>query len=249
MSKKLIIVTAAAGLVSFAGAFAFSWLTKKAPAGPSSEPNQPSLAKQEFELNLPKPIGDAVGAPATDDGTTKQAMTERQLKYLVYEVQEKMRQYNAKLASLDTRERRMQMAQDGLKKDIESLNNLRIELATIVAGVKEERDKLLKSRIEIAQAEKVNMVKIAATYDKMDSASAGKILSSMCNAQTQGGAATGSAGPAAARYAETSNMDDAVKILHYMTERTKAKVLAELVTSEPKLAALLCEKLKQVVEK
>jgi flagellar motility protein MotE (MotC chaperone) len=44
-------------------------------------------------------------------------------------------------------------------------------------------------------------------------------------------------------------MDDAVKILHYMTERTKAKVLAELVTSEPKLAAVLCEKLKQVVEK
>jgi hypothetical protein len=33
-----------------------------------------------------------------------------------------------------------------------------------------------------------------------------------------------------------------------MTERTKAKLLAELVTSEPKLAAVLCERLKEIVE-
>jgi hypothetical protein len=39
-----------------------------------------------------------------------------------------------------------------------------------------------------------------------------------------------------------------VKILHYMTERTKAKVLAELVTSEPQLASLLCQRLKQISE-
>lgn len=238
MSKKLIVVTAAAGLVSFAGAFVFAWLTKKTPVSPPSEPNRPLIAGQEVEMNLPKPTDNAVGALAADDSAMKKAVTDKQLKSLVYEVQEKIRQYDRQLASLEAREHRLQMTQDSLKKDIENLNNLRVNLATIVAGLKEERDKLVKSRMEIAQAEKANLAKIAATYDKMDSASAGKILSSMCAAQAQGGGPGGGAG----------NMDDAVKILHYMTERTKAKVLAELVILEPKLAAALCEKLKQVVE-
>jgi flagellar motility protein MotE (MotC chaperone) len=45
-----------------------------------------------------------------------------------------------------------------------------------------------------------------------------------------------------------TGFDDAVKILHYMGERTKAKLLAELVNTEPKLAASLCERLKQINE-
>lgn len=246
MNKKLIIVTVAIGLVSFAGAFVFARLTKKAQVRPPSEPNQPLVAGQEVELKLPKPTNDVGGALAADDIAMKKAMTDKQLKSLVYEVQEKIRQYDRQLASLQTREHRLQMTADSLKKDIENLNNLRVNLATTVAGLKEERDKLLKSRMEIAQAEKANLAKIAATYDKMDSASASKILSSMCAWFPQSGVPSQTQrGPASA----DSNMDDAVKILHYMTERTKAKVLAELVTSEPKLAAALCEKLKQVVEK
>jgi flagellar motility protein MotE (MotC chaperone) len=47
---------------------------------------------------------------------------------------------------------------------------------------------------------------------------------------------------------EGGAIDDAVKILFYMTERTKAKLLAEMVTSEPKLAAILCQRLKRIVE-
>ena len=45
-----------------------------------------------------------------------------------------------------------------------------------------------------------------------------------------------------------SSFDDAVKILYYMSERTKAKLLAEVATSEPALAAALCKRLKQIVE-
>jgi hypothetical protein len=33
-----------------------------------------------------------------------------------------------------------------------------------------------------------------------------------------------------------------------MSERTKAKLLAELATSEPALASALCKRLKQIVE-
>jgi peptidoglycan hydrolase CwlO-like protein len=164
----------------------------------------------------------------------KRAMTEKQLKSLIYDIQGKIQEYNDKLQSLAVREQRLQIAHNLIASDIEELNNLRVELASSVARLRSERDRLLKSRVEIAEAEKVNLVSIAATYDRMDAASASKILTNMSKmASDRGG----------------TNLDDAVKILHYMAERTKAKVLAELVTSEPKLAAALCQRLKQIVEK
>jgi flagellar motility protein MotE (MotC chaperone) len=246
VSKKLIMIIAPAGFVSFAGAFIFAWLTKPAPISQSAsgEPNQPhQQAEQQEELKLPQPEFDAIALREVGDNTIKQptiqpGMTEKQLRNLIYEVQEKKKQYENTLHSLQAREDRIQMAQVTLKKDIENLNNLRIELATMVAHLKEQRDKLLASRVEIAQAEKANLAKIAAFYDKMDATSASRILVNMCT----------EASPNTKPADGQSNMNDAVKILHYMNERTKAKLLAELVTSEPELAAVLCRKLKQITE-
>ena len=76
----------------------------------------------------------------------------------------------------------------------------------------------------------------------MDVTGAGKILATMCNPQESEQRKGGDVGR------KSSSYDDAVKILHYMTERTKAKLLAELATSEPVLAAGLCQRLKQIVE-
>jgi hypothetical protein len=234
---------AAAGLLSFAGAFAFAWLTKAAPPSQSPsepEPSQPILVSQET-LGLPQPETSMSSTIGAGDSKTRRAMTEEQLKRLVYEIRENIREYNNKLQGLKAWEQRLQMAQDMLKNDIESLNNLRIELTSTVARLKSEQDKLLKSRTKIAQAEKTNLMSIAAAYDRMDASSASKILTNMCvsgDAEAQNKVFGG----------KGSNMDDAVKILHYMTERTKAKLLAELVNSEPKLAALLCKQLKQTIE-
>jgi flagellar motility protein MotE (MotC chaperone) len=98
--------------------------------------------------------------------------------------------------------------------------------------LKEERDKLIASRITVEAAEKANLVSVAATYDKMDSASASQIFSNMSK--------MGAAG--------AGGIDEVVKILYYMTERTKAKVLAEMVSSEPQLAAVLSQRLKTISE-
>ena len=239
MSKKLIIITAAAGLVSFAGAFIFGWLTKPSPASPPDELSQPTVAGAEAELGLPRPGPVAAGTVDPLSDAVKKAMPEKQLKALVYEIREKIQEYDDKLQSLEMREQRLQVARDVLKKDIEDLNNLRIELASIIASLKEERDSLLKDRIEISNAEKANLVTLAAAYDRMEVSGAGKILTSMCADQTQDGKADSG----------SSGFDEAVKILHYMTERTKGKLLAELATSEPKLAAALSQRLKQTIER
>ncbi len=235
MSKKRIIMIAAAGLVSFAATFIFVWFTQKAPPSQSPQMNQPTLADQEAELKLPPPEAGTMGTVATDDITMKKGMTEKHLKSLVRDVRGKMQKYNNKLQGLELKEQRLQIAQDVLKEDVEELNNLRVELTSIVASLKGERDKLLKSRVEVARAEKTNLMSIAATYDKMESASAGKILTNMKQRKSDG-------------LGGSSGLDDAVKILHYMTGRTRAKLLAELVTSEPKLAAVLCRRLKQIIE-
>lgn len=238
MSKKKIIIVGAAGLVSFGAMFALSWFT----AGPSKArgdaANEQVVAGMEGDLKSPHPQAGALGDIDTSRSGQKKSMTEKQLRNLVYEVREKMGQYNNKLQALGVREQRLQVAQDLLKEDIENLNNLRVELVSIVAGLKEERDKLLASRVEIGKTEKSNLISIAAAYDKMDSESAGKIILSMCLSKAQTGEVV----------VGGDSFEDAVKILHFMTERTKAKLLAELVNSESKLAAILCQKLKQIVE-
>ncbi len=237
MSKKLIIMIAAAGLISFAGAFAFAWFTKSAPVSQSDELNKATVAASDSidKPWLPQP---EAGTMSPTDSTMRKAMTEKRLKNLVFEIREKIREYDNKLQALDLQAQRLQITRDTLKEDIENLNNLQIELASTVAGLKEQRNKLLKTRVDITKEEKANLVSIAAFYDKMDAQSAGKILLNMCTKQIK----TADVGEV------DSGLNDAIKILHYMTERTKAKVLAELVTSEPQLASLLCRKLKRISE-
>jgi flagellar motility protein MotE (MotC chaperone) len=225
MNKKLIIIVAAAGLVSFSGTFVFAWLTKTSPQAQSLQVDQPTIAGQEAEPTLPQLEMPATGAFATVD-----RKMEKQLKDLVYEVREKTQEYDSKLKELKLYEQRLLDVQDTLKADIEELENLRIELASAVARLKSEQDKLLKSRVEIAKIEKNNLISIAATYDKMDAASAGKILTNI--SQVKG-----------------ESTDDAVKILYYMSERSKAKVLAAIAETEPAISAYLCRRLKQITEK
>ncbi len=242
MSKKFIIITAAAGLVSFAGAFVFAWLIGPSQVSLPDDLKQSALVGDKSETGLSQTRTNAAGTVAAASGPMTKAMAEQQLKNLVLDIREKMQEYNNRLLAIGVRERRLQLTQDVLKKDIENLNTLQIELASTIANLKSERDKLLKSRLEIAQAEKTNMVSIAAFYDKMDVTGASKIMTNMCAAQDASESQATEAGNV------SSSFDDAVKILHYMAERTKAKLLAELATSEPALAAALCQRLKQIVE-
>jgi len=229
MIKKIIIITVA-GIISFSATFTIGWLTapKKAPALEEDNQAGESALQQENFADLVKS-----GPSVILKKETKKAMTEKQLRSLIYEVREKIQEYSIKLKSLEVEEERSQIAHKILKSDIDELKNLRVELASTIASLKEQHEKLLNSRVEIKKMEKNNLITIAATYDKMDSASAGKILTNMSFIQD----------------GEESSINDVVKILYYMTERTKAKLLAELSTSEPKLTAILCQQLKKIVEK
>lgn len=242
MSKKVIIMTGAAGLVTFAGAFVFAWLSKPSAASGPQGPGQSIPAADISASGVSERQTDTARVAGATSGSRMKALTEQQLKNLVQDVREKMQEYNDRLQAIAMRERRLQVAHNVLKDDIENLDNLRIEVASAITNLKSERDMLQKSRLEIDQKEQNNLITLAATYDKMDVTGASKIMTSMCKPESpdlpKGSRAGG----------KSSSYDDAVKILHYMTERTKAKLLAELATSEPILAAGLCQRLKQIVE-
>ena len=233
MNKKVLLITVALGVIGFAGAFATGWLTR--PAAVMGAPSAESEDQRPPAGNAPREVLTA-SPTSTDNGANARTMTEEQLKELIYEVREKIQEYNTKLENLEKGETRLLIAQQTLKKDIEALNNLRVDLAATVANLKSERDMLTKARVEVDQAERANLVAIAAAYDRMDAARASEILTNMAMGQSQNDGN------------RSAGMDDAVKILHFMQERTKAEVLAELVTAEPGLAALFCQKLKQIKE-
>jgi len=237
--KKRLVIVAIAGLVSLVGGFATGWITRPKAALGSAGP-----APEETGRPSPAPVPAAPGTPAAapaataENGAGTRTLTEHQLQELIIEMREKMQAYDRKLLDLEKEKERMQTAQQTVKKDIETLNNLRVELAASVASLKSERDSILKTRTEIEQVEKTNLMAIAAAYDKMDPARAGEILQSMAQGQSANGTPV-----------RTANADDAVKILHYMQDRTKAKVLAEMAAVEPAVAAALSQRLKQVTEK
>ena len=224
MSKKLIIITAVGGLLSFTGAFLFSWITAKPALEPQAQKTVQALST-EYETPSMSPQVDS-------EDESKRAMTQRQLKGLIKNVREKIDEYNDRLRTLEAKEERFKITQQNLKEDLDELTNLQAELATMVAKLKEERDRLLKTRIKIEESEKENLMSVAATYDKMAPASAGQIFANMSQMNV----------------GDTVGLDDAVKIMYYMNDRNKAKVLAELVNTEPKLAAVLSQRLKKIAD-
>jgi flagellar motility protein MotE (MotC chaperone) len=225
VNKKLLIIIAVAGLVTFGGTFFLGLKTKKAPPAaptashPAADANVKAMKLEEPSLRIPGQAAEIAGG---------QDIAEKQLKDLIYEVREKISEYDNKLKELELREKNLQAAKDTLKKDVNELDNLRIELTSTLSSIKTEQDKLEKTMVQITLTEESNLKTIAATYDKMDAAQAGKILANM-NQSSRG-----------------SSADDAIKILYYMSERTKAKVLAAIAETEPAISANFCQRLKKI---
>lgn len=226
MSKKLIIISAALGLVAFGATFGFSFMKSKKAALLAAE----QLAKEQA-VNKPLSEEELI-ARALGSKSTSLALTEKQLEGLIQDLRDIIRDYNNKTKDLNATEERVEIAQSKLKKDIEELTDLRTELATTTAALRQEHEKLLQTRIVITQSEQLNLTKIAATYDKMNATGAADIFISMSKLDTE----------------KSTGINDVVKILYYMNDRTKAKILTELVNTEPKLAAMLSQELKRIQE-
>jgi flagellar motility protein MotE (MotC chaperone) len=156
-------------------------------------------------------------------GESKLSLRERELHELLRELETRLREAGDRQKALDQREERLAITQELLKKQIKDLEDLQVRLLAPLNTLKEEQARLEKTRLTITQEEQANLKKTAQIYEKMDSAQGSKILADMCKNQ---------------------QLDDAVKILHYMGERQAAGVLAEI--TDKGLAARLTARLKEI---
>jgi len=100
-------------------------------------------------------------------------------------------------------------------------------VATTLASLKQQEENLKQSMVEITAAETTNMQRIAGRYDKMDVSQASKIIINMLS---------------------NNQLDDAAKIMYYMSDRTSGKLLGEIGNTKPQLAGVLCDQLKRIKE-
>jgi septal ring factor EnvC (AmiA/AmiB activator) len=231
VNKKLILIALGAGLVIFLAMVASVYfLTPKPAPEVVLDPSQAAAPQVSVAGEPAMPNAESL---LSGGDVARRNITETQLKSLIFEARDNIKAYKIKLQELQTREQRLQIAQGILRQDIEELNKLRIELASAVTTLKNERDKLEESLIKIEQNEIANLQQLSAAYDKMDATAAGKILINMSQSQSQ----------------KYSSSNDAIKILYYMTERVKAEVLASIAETQPEISAYYCSELKQVVVK
>jgi len=149
----------------------------------------------------------------------------QQLDSLVRELRFKIEDYNRRERALLQRERRLEMTQKVLEQQVQEIDGLRIELTAAIGPLKDAQADLESTRIHVSRQEEEKFRRLAAIYDKMDAMQASQTIAEMC---------------------QSSQIEDAVKLLLYMGERQAAKVLAEM--PDKALAARLSLLMKRVVE-
>lgn len=231
MKKLQIIILASAGLVSFVSAFTVSWFIKRSqPVLPETVQKQVQEGTGPEMFNIFGPGSNTEISLIEDDATSyklSKSMTEKQLKSLIYDIREKMKEHRYSEKELDRRRQRMQVIQDTLQEDIDRLDTLRVQLTSILSNLQQQEHSLKQTTLKIEETEQVNMKNLAARYDKMSTDLATNIMINM---------------------ASNNQLNDAVKIMYYMSDRTSGKLLGEIGNSKPNLAALISLQLKRIKE-
>ncbi|MBE0534089.1 MAG: hypothetical protein IH624_00365 [Phycisphaerae bacterium] len=224
MRKVQIIIIAAAGLASFAGVFGFTWYMKQQLATAAAAI---AAAPQEDPTQAVGPYGQTESPGARGGNPLKATLHEEELKDLIFEVRERITEYKSKERSLAEEAQRIETAKKSLDADVERLSVLHDALNVAIGRLKQQEAALQRRLVEISALEKQNLQRIASTYDKMDVTQASTIIVNMASNQ---------------------QLEDAVKIIYLMGERTAAKLLGEISTKKPDLASLLSTELKKVKE-
>lgn len=225
MSKKITILTISAGVVLFAVSLGVGWFIsqKTKPQTPETQAKTETDSKREPELI-------DTSEKATDEFSRN--LSERELERLLVETKETLQEYKQKANKLEKRQARLNTTREMIEKDLAELDKLRFELSQASGDLKDRINRLKDLKIEINKSKRDNLVALASTYDSMDSASASDILANMTQLPGK----------------NQEGISDAIKILYFMSDRKRAKLLEKLSENEPELAAVFCNRLKFITE-
>lgn len=163
---------------------------------------------------------DVTGVPLADQLRPSEKMIDELTKELRHQISELKREKQ----QFEEEQKRHRIASEELQKQIKELERLRVQLVNPITQLKEAQAEAMRSRVVIAQQEEDNLKRIATLYEKMDAVKGSEKLTTMC---------------------ENGQENDVVKILYYMSDRTAAKVIAEI---DKDIAARLCEKMKKITK-
>lgn len=171
-------------------------------------------------------VADDQGGALGIDGKPVQLRPDEKItEGLIKELRNRLEQVKLQQRKLEEREHRIKITEAVLKSEVEKLESLRVQLVAPLDRLKQVRKDLDDSRIRIQQAEAANLRVAAGIYDKMSPEESGPIFEGMV---------------------QNRQLDDAVKILRFMTERVAAKVLGQL---SEETARQLMEGLKRLEQK
>ncbi len=227
MKKTQVIVMVGVGVFSFAASFGVNWFRHQKAAQAAVAESDPQMPEAAIDGRRQPGVGGSLAnAGRLSENIDEQVgLTERELQNLIYDVREKIRQNQQREKELAKEAERIELARQGLQEDVERLNEIGATLDMKLLRLKEKEDQLQQMIIDIEKAERTNIERLAATYDKMDPSQSGKIMMNM---------------------AANNQMADVVKILYYMNERNAARVLGEIGSTQPDVAAALSLQLKRV---
>ena len=225
MKKIHIIILAAAGILSFAGAFGVTSFVKKNQSDVLGD--MVDSQQDDTDMSDDPQATQTMSFPAGSQTPLKKRMQEDELRNLIVNVRETMEEHKYREKDIASQEERIQLARQALLDDIDRLSKLNDQFKMTIADLKNREESLKSTLNEISTVEKNNMIRIAATYDKMDVENSSTIIINM---------------------ASTQQLDDAVKIIYLMSERMSAKLMGEISTTKPELACILTTELKKVKE-
>lgn len=225
MVKKLLIVFIVT-IVSFAATFGAVWFANsKQDVTP-----QVSAQAQQAGTNPMTSIGgntEPVKKLELYNTETARSLPERRLQNLIEDARNKVRDVKTREDQLDEYEKQLEMTRESLSGDIERLSQLYEQLSRQILTLKQQKQMLDSRIVEIKQDESERLKQLAAVYDNMDEQSSANLFINMIS---------------------NSQLDDAAKIVFFMSERKSAKVLAEITNKEPTIARVLCSKIKSIKE-
>jgi len=155
--------------------------------------------------------------------TLKLGPREIELEKLIKELKRKRAELHQRTRNLEQREKRIQVAINQLKAEAAELETLRVQLAAPLVRLNELKQGIDKTRVMIAQSEDAKLKALAKTFAAMPPESSGGIITSMC---------------------ADERIDHAAKIVWYMNDRDRAKLLAAI--TDAKVTGMLLERFTKI---
>jgi len=210
-NKLLVLMLTGAAATSFVGSFIAS--------------SRLQARKQQAQTAAMTTAEQAPGGGMEEGAqvVVPRSLRDEQVDMLARQLRDQMAQYEEREGDLEKREEMAAAVRRQMDDDTKHLNELLARVTKALTKLKEERTQVEKEQLLMSKLEQTNLGRLASYYDKMDAASASRILSAMYMGEEG---------------------ETAIKILYLMSERTAAKVLQEVGDAE--VAAAMTTDFKHV---